>query len=424
MVRFVMGAVAALIMVSSAHAASPVTVVHAGHLIAEPGKGVKAAQSILIQDGKIVAVKDGYVAGDTVVDLKDSWVTPGLIDVHTHVSTRLDIDDPNPMPVFVHAYTGRASQLVLAALPTVKAMLMMGFTTVRDLGDPTSTTYDLRDAINAGIVEGPRMLAVEPQFNVSGADYTPSRWGERRELEPYFENRGECTGEVECRRAVRTEVARGADVIKFRQGSTPMFDPKVQSLEEPGELEAIVGMAHRLNRKVAAHVNGTSEGARLAIEAGVDTIEHGPIDDRAIALMAKRGTAFTPTLIVNRMSREAMRQSGYTRDIYGETVAATGKAYRAGVPILFGTDLGALPVQHVPEEFGELVAAGLPPEQALKAATVNAAAALGIADSAGSIAPGKAADLVAVKTDPLADIRAMEKVSFVMKGGKVFKDER
>jgi imidazolonepropionase-like amidohydrolase len=400
------------------------TVIHAGHLIAEPGTPVLERQSILIEDGHIVGLKSGFVSGDTIVDLREEYVLPGLIDMHTHLTVELDLDAPDPTYKIARDYYGRPAEAVLKAVAVSRTMLMNGFTTIRNLGDPSSTTYDLRNAIARGWIEGPRIIAVEPQFEVSGGDYHPSRWGERRELEPYFENRGTCSGVEDCRRAVREEIARGADVIKFREGGLPFLDPKVAGIEYPEEVRAIVDTAHKLNRRVAAHVNSTAEGNRLAIEAGVDTIEHGPLDDRAIELMRKHGTAYTPTLLAWKLATPPMQKKmGLKRDLYAESMNSVAKAYRAGVMIVFGTDLGAFPADRVPEEFSELVAAGLPPDQALRAATINAAVKLGMDSSLGSIAVGKVADIVAVSGNPLSDIRQMGRMRFVMKGGQVIKNE-
>lgn len=403
--------------------AAATTVIHAGHLIAEPGMPVLERHSILIEDGNITGLQSGFVPGEVVIDLRDAYVLPGLIDMHTHLTVELDLDAADPTHKMARLYYGRPAEAVLKTIPVARTMLMNGFTTIRNLGDPSSTTYDLRNAIARGWVEGPRILAVEPQFQVPSADYHPSRWGGRRELEPYFENRGTCSGVEECRRAVREEIARGADVIKFREGSLPFLDPKVGGIEYAEEVRAIVETAHKLNRRVAVHVNATPEGNRLAIEAGADTIEHGPLDDRTIELMRKHGAAYTPTLLAHKLATPAMQKMGLKRDLYPESVDSVRKAYRAGVMIVFGTDLGALPADRVSEEFIELVAAGLPPEQALRAATINAAVKLGMDDTLGSILAGKAADIIAVSGNPLSDMRQMGRVRFVMKGGRVIKNK-
>jgi imidazolonepropionase-like amidohydrolase len=394
----------------------PTTVIHAGHLIAEPGKPATTNQSIVIENGMIVAVKDGFVSGDTVIELKDSWVMPGLIDMHTHVTGVLDLEQPIE-GVFLHAYMGRPAQLVLDMLPRMKTLLLNGFTTVRNVGDPSSTTYDLRNAINKGIVDGPRMFAIEPQITIDGGDYDASKWGVRRDLEQYVANRGNCSGVVECTKVVREEINRGADVIKLRQAATPAMDPKVEMIETEPEIKAIIETAHRLNRKVAVHVVGSPAFLHMAIVDGADTIEHGPLDDAAIALMKTHGTAYTPTLLAGKLINYR----------YEEGVAGVGKAYRAGVSIIFGTDIGIFGPERSHEEFGLLAAAGMPPEQVLRAATVNAANALGRSDTLGSIAPGKIADVIAMKIDPLTHIDQLGeggKVSFVMKEGRIIADKR
>jgi imidazolonepropionase-like amidohydrolase len=330
----------------------------------------------------------------------------------------LDLDQPI-QGAFIHAFMGRPAQIVLAMLPRVKTLLMDGFTTIRNVGDPSSTTYDLRDAINAGAVVGPRMFAIEPQISLSGGDYDASSWGVRRDLEQYVASRGNCSGVVECTKVVREEVRRGADIIKFRQSSLPYLDPRIKMVESDEEVKAIIDTAHQLDRRVAVHVNGSPDFLHMAINDGADTIEHGPLDDEAIALMKKRGTFFTPTLLAAKLAAP---------DLYPQGMAGLGKAYRAGVRIIFGTDLGIFGPERSHEEFGLMAEAGLPADQVLRTATVNAAAALGpLGEGLGSLAPGKTADVVAMKIDPLTHIDqlgAPGKMSFVMKQGEVFKDER
>lgn len=400
-----------------AHALAATTVIHAGHLIAEPGKPVKDNQSVVIEDGKIVAIRDGFVPGDKVIELPNAWVMPGLIDMHTHVTDVLDLDRPI-QGAFLHAYMGRPSQIVLAMLPRLKSLLLEGFTTVRNVGDPSSTTYDLRDAINTGAVIGPRMFATEPQIGIAGGDYDASRWGVRRELEQYVTSRGVCSGAADCTRVVREEVNRGADVIKFRQDFAPFLDPRVKMVESEDEIRAIIDTAHKLDRRVAVHVVGSPDFLHMVIADGADTIEHGPLDDQAIALMKARGTSFTPTLLAAKLAEPQLLAAANSGLL---------KAYRAGVPIIYGTDLGIFGPERSHEEFALLAAAGLPPEQVLRAATVNAAAALGpLGEDLGSIAPGKTADVIAMNANPLANpdsLARADKVIFVMKGGEVFKTQ-
>lgn len=399
-----------------AQALAATTVIHAGHLIAEPGKPAKDNQSVVIEDGKITAIRDGFVPGDKVIELPNAWVIPGLIDMHTHVSGQLALDQPTG-PQIAMAFMGRPAESALAMIPRLKTILMEGFTTVRNLGDPTSTTYAMRDAVNRGWVAGPRMLVSEAQISVAGGDFDPSQWDVRMDLEPQVTGRGNCSGAVECTKVVRQEIRRGADVVKFRQsGLAGALDPKVAMVESPEEIQAIISTAHQLDRKVAVHVAGTPEFLHTVIEAGADTIEHGPLDDTAIALMKKHGTSFTPTVLAAKMIDYRFK----------DAMDGLGKAYRSGVPIIFGTDLGIFGPEHTHEEFALMAQAGLPPAEVLRTATVNAANALGRADL-GSIAPGKTADIVALNVDPLANadnLAQADKVVFVMKEGEVFKEPR
>jgi imidazolonepropionase-like amidohydrolase len=398
-----------------ARALAATTVIHAGHLIAEPGKPALANQSVVIEDGRITAVKDGFVPGDKVIELPNAWVIPGLIDMHTHVSGQLALDQPTG-PQIAMAFMGRPAERVLATIPKLKTLLMEGFTTIRNLGDPTSTTYALRDAVERGWVAGPRMLVSEAQISVAGGDFDPSQWDVRSDLEPYVTGRGNCSGAVECTKVVRQEIRRGADVVKFRQSGIGVEDPKIAQVESPEEINAIISTAHQLDRRVAVHVDGSPQFLHEVIEAGADTIEHGPLDDQAIILMKKHGTSFTPTVLAAKMIDYRFK----------DAMDGLGKAYRAGVPIIFGTDLGIFGPEHTHEEFALMQQAGLPTAEVLRAATVNAANALGRPDL-GSIAPGKVADIVALKVDPLANadnLAQADKVVFVMTQGEVFKDVR
>lgn len=399
----------------STQALAATTVIHAGHLIAEPGKPDALRQSIVIEGDKIVAIKDGFVPGDTVINLEDAWVMPGLIDMHVHLTGVLDLNR-EAGPQIAEAFMARPAERVLSMLPGLNALLMNGFTTVRNLGDPSSTLYDLRNAVNRGIVPGPRIFGTEAQITVAGGDFDPSRWDVRPDIEQYVTSRGNCTGVVECTKVVRMEVNRGADVVKLRQAGTPASDPKVEMVESVEEIKAIIDTAHKLDRRVAAHVVGSPAYLHMVITNGADTIEHGPLDDESIALMKKRGTAYTPTLLAGKLIDYR----------FEDGVEGVGKAYRAGVPIIFGTDLGMFGPERSHEEFGLLAGAGMPGEQVLRAATMNAANALGMGDTLGSIAPGKFADVIAMKIDPRAQIDqlgAPGKVPFVMKAGQVFKRE-
>lgn len=396
-----------------AFARADTTVIHAGTLIAEPGKPPATKQSIVVQGGRIARIENGFVPGDKVIDLTGAWVMPGLIDAHTHVYGQLELDHATG-PQLTQATLAPPAQTVLNMIPRVEALLQQGFTTIRSMGDQSSTTYAMRDAINQGIVRGPRMLVCEAQIAVAGGDLDPSKFDVNAQIEPFVTNRGMCSGVDDCVRAVRLEIGRGADFIKLRQSGLAVLGSNVEMVETPEEVRAIIDTAHRLGRRVAAHVSGTPAYLKMVIEAGADTIEHGPLNDEAIALMRKHGTTFVPTLLAAKMIDY----------MFEEAKAGMFRAWKAGVPIAFGTDLGIFGVEHVHEEFGVMASTGMPPAEVLRAATVNAAAALGRASTLGRIAPGMTADIVATNADPLAKIDILGSqagISFVMKEGKVFK---
>jgi imidazolonepropionase-like amidohydrolase len=417
-----LGLLLATTVVAAPDTAKLTTVIHAGHLITEPGKPVLEKHSVVIQAGRIVSIQGGFVDGDHVIDLSSAWVMPGLIDMHTHVSVAMDLHSDNPVSDFMPAYLGRPSQRVFTALVHARDVLRHGFTTIRNLGDPASVTYDLRNAIDAGIVDGPRIIGTEPQVGVAGGDYSAFLFGEREDLEGLFRSRGTCAGAVDCERVVRDEIRRGAGVIKLRLSAQTVIDPASGPMETAAELTAIISTAHRLNRKVATHSVGTASDNQLAIDAGTDTIEHGPISEGNIAAMAKRGIAFTPTMLAAKTAIDSGKIP-MPANSYALLLSSVAKANVAGVTILFGSDLPVANIADTAKEFLLLHEAGLTPEAALRTATVNAATALGMAGSLGTLEAGKQADLIALDHDPLADLAAMASVSFVMKGGVVYRDD-
>jgi imidazolonepropionase-like amidohydrolase len=211
-------------------------------------------------------------------------------------------------------------------------------------------------------------------------------------------------------------------VIKLRLSAQGLIDPASEPMETPAELAAIISTAHRLNRKVATHTSGTADANQLAIDAGTDTMEHGPLSDANIAAMARRGTAYTPTLLAAKTAIESGKvpaPPSYYRDV----VASVAKARAAGVKILFGSDLPVVKIADTAQEFLLLQDAGLTADEALRAATVNAAEALGMAKTLGTLEPGKNADVIALGNDPRADLKSMASVGFVMKAGTVFRND-
>lgn len=394
-------------------------VVHAGHVIAEPGKPVLHEQSLVIENGHFTAIEAGYIDAPEAIDLKDAWVLPGLIDLHTHVTLLVDFSGPSPEVPVMLANLQRGSKTVLQALVYAQSMLAAGFTTLRNVGDPSGVLYDLRDAINQGQVPGPRIFGVQSQIVVSGGDYDPVAFGNYSEAtQGLLDDHGVCDGVDGCRRAVRQEIRRGADVIKIRiSGAGTSIGPNAL-YESREELQSIIDTAHRLNRTVAVHSH-TPSGSALALELGADTVEHGlPPKDQPGLFRRKGGrdSYFVPTLTAFGTLRELLlKMTG--EDWYAKAAADLKEAYDAGVPIAFGTDAGAFPHAQASREFGLMAAAGMSNEDVLKAATVNAAAAMQKSDQLGSIAVGKWGDLVAVRGNPLDDIHQMEQVFFVMKAG-------
>jgi imidazolonepropionase-like amidohydrolase len=383
---------------------------------------VRERQSVLVQSGKITAIKDGYVAGDSVVDLKHAWVVPGLIDMHTHVTIEMDLHSKNPIGDFMPGYIGRPVPRAFASAARAQSLQQKGFTTLRNLGDPANITYDLAQAMAAGQVPGPRLIGSEPQFETAGGDYAPFNFGGRADVEPLFKNRGTCAGATDCERVVRDEIRRGAGVIKMRLSAMHLLVQGSGPTETAAELNAIVSTAHRLNRKVATHSSGLSGANLLAIEAGTDTLEHGPVSDADIATMAARGTAYTPTLLAAKLAGES-GALGPKMDYLKPAVESARKAHAAGIPLLFGSDVPVVPFDGTAQEFLLLASAGLKPAEVLATATTNAAKALGMEAQLGTVAVGKLADMVAFGANPLSDLKVLASPVFVMQDGKVVRND-
>lgn len=404
------------------------TIIHAGHLLAEPGKPVRGASTIIVEDGRIVAVADGFQPvdpGAVLIDLKDKYVLPGLIDSHVHLTSDAgglagQLEEVSLSPA-AQAFNAEAN-----GMKTLRA----GFTTVRNLGDGDGATLALRDAIAAGKVRGPRIVDAGNSISGTGG-HMDGALGYRDELRPYFEGAGNtCNGADDCRRAVRVQIGRGADVIKF--ASTGGVNSRIgaglgqQMFED--EARAIVDTAHMFGKKVAVHAHG-ADGIRLALSAGVDSVEHGTIlDDATIALWAKSKTYYVPTLstVNGYKERIAANANAYEPDVLAKIkwrIAITGKSLQQlvprGVRIAFGTDAGVSKHGRNGDEFELMVANGMTPVAALQAATVNAADLLGLSNEIGTIAAGKSADIIAVASDPIADVGVLKTVDFVMARGTV-----
>ena len=430
MKRFILSAASALALVPGGVAAqdpAAVSYIHAGRLLDRPGEVPRGPSTVIVRDGKVAEVRDGLVspeAGATLVDLKDSFVMPGMIDMHVHL---LGIGG-DPLRARLEALTSEDEDDVLYGAGNARTTLRAGFTTIRDLGGTARSIRALRDAIARGDVEGPTIVNAGEPISVTGGHGDPLNGLSStiaHAIEPEVVNT--CDGADDCRRAVRRQVGRGAQVIKFMAtgGVLSNVSGGLGRAMMPEEMKAVIDTAHALGRKVAAHSHA-KEGTAAAVEAGVDTIDHGTfLDDATVRLMKARGTWLVPTMIAPVTALQQARAGllpPATIPKAEEAGAAARESHRraiaAGVRIAFGTDSGVSKHGENAKEFALMVDAGMTPAQAIKAATADAAEALGRSEI-GRIAPGMAADIIAVDGDPLADVRQLEDVDFVMKAGKV-----
>jgi imidazolonepropionase-like amidohydrolase len=404
-------------------ATAEVTVVRTGHLVDTEAGRVVDRQMIVVRDGIIESVGPTGEApqGARVIDLTAYTVLPGLIDTHTHLT--IDETSKDPLSELQHTAAERAFQ----SLPSARAVLLAGFTTVRDLGAYRALVdVALRDAINRGDVVGPRMYVVGAFVTITGGAGAVTGFAPDVTL-PWDLRFGSANSPTEVRERIRALASQRVDAIKlFATGAVLTHNSNPSSREATREeLDAAVDEARNFGLKVAVHGHG-AEGIKNAIRAGVASIEHGTLmDDEGRALMKQRGTYLVPTLEV----RDCIG-AGYpaefiakAQQIMAAQLQNFRKAVAAGVKIAFGTDIGVCPFGQNAREFNLMVQNGMTPMQAIQAATVAAADLLGVADKLGSIRAGKLADLVAVRGDPLADVRALEDVRFVMKQGIVYRQE-
>lgn len=414
-----------------AAAAGQITVIHAGQLLDKPGTAPRGPSSVVIQNGKVVEVLAGYQAGPagaTLIDLKDKFVLPGLIDSHVHLDS-----DAGGNAGLIEDITDSPARVAYRAAGNAKKTLMAGFTTVRNLGDGTGATLALRDAIAAGDLPGPRIIdAGQGISTTSGhADGTLSM---AEELHGSIHQENLCDGADSCRRAVRLQIRRGVDVIKIATtgGVNSRIGAGLKRQMFDDEVKALVDTAHLYGKKVAVHAHG-EDGINMALAAGADSIEHGTMmDDASVKLFRSSGAYYVPTLstvngYIERLGKDpdayppaVLAKIRWRIEVTGKSLA---KAYAAGVKIAFGTDAGVSKHGRNADEFELMVKHGMPPGAAIHAATLNAAALLGVDKEVGSIEPGKAADMIAVSGNPIADITVLKSVRFVMKDGTVFKDE-
>jgi imidazolonepropionase-like amidohydrolase len=415
---------------SAAEPSKPLVLKAARLFDAKSGKLVTPGL-VVVTAGKISAVGTGSAvpAGAEVVDLGDATLLPGFIDAHTHITGQPGEDWRQDM---IDDLQQTVADRTVKALPYARATLMAGFTTVRDLGSDDFIDLGLRNGIRRGDAVGPRILAATAALGTTGGHCDGGN-GFRKGLLADPASPGVADGPEALRLKVREVIKFGADVIKVcATGGVLSFSDEVDSAQlTQAELEAIVDEAHSRKRKVAAHTHG-AEGARRAVRAGVDSIEHGSfLDDEVIDLMKRKGTFFVPTAMALRGVRERYEKGQLPPELVPKFKAAEAgakqalrKAISRGVRIAFGTDAGVYPHGRNAGEFALLVEGGLAPVDALRAATSIDAELLGVAGILGTLEAGKLADVVAVPGDPLQDIHRTEQVFFVMKEGVIYRNDR
>jgi len=402
------------------------TVLHCGNLIDGKTNDVQPQMSVIIEGNKIVAVEKGFSKvgkDDTLIDLSKKTVMPGLIDMHVHLEGETNKDQN------LQRFTLNDADIAFRSTVFAKKTLMAGFTTVRDLGG-SGVNLSLRNAINQGLVTGPRIFSAGKSIATTGGHADPTN-GYRKDLmgDP-GPKEGVINGPEDARQAVRQRYKDGSDLIKItatggvlsiaKDGSGPQFTDE--------ELKAIIETAKDYNLHTAAHAHG-AEGMKRAVLAGITTIEHGTkMTEEVMDLMIQKGTYYVPTITAGRFVGDQAKVPGYYHPLVvpkaleiGPQIQQTfGKAYKRGVRIAFGTDAGVFPHGENGKEFTYMVEAGMPAMEAIKSATIINAGILGMADKIGTIEVGKFADIVATDDNPLKNIKTMESVSFVMKEGTVY----
>jgi len=422
--------VSAIILISTAtNSLAGTTLIHAGELLAVPGQPPTLNQTIVIQDGQIREVRKGFAnASDfdgnvEVIDLSNQFVLPGLMDMHVHLQFELGPDNDRD--------TLKMSDQLMQMRSIYFAMntLLAGFTTVRDVGSSSQEMYAMRDAINNGWIDGPRIIAAGG-VGITGGHADIS--GVSPILMEFFTSENICDGPYDCRRAARNVIKYGADLIKITSTGGVMTDRATGTGQqmEMDELREIVLAAARMGRKVASHAHH-EDGIVAALEAGVASIEHGSYTGpRAIRLFRETGAYLVPTLLAGKTVATLALEVDYMTDVVKKKAIRVGndmagnfeKAHKAGVNIAFGTDSGISRHGTNAEEAVLMVKAGMSEMDVIVTATINAADLIDMSDSIGTIEAGKFADIIAVDRSPLDNIDELLDVDFVMKSGKVYKD--
>jgi imidazolonepropionase-like amidohydrolase len=404
------------------------TVLHCGQLIDVKKMAVLKEMSVIIEANKIVAVQQGYAGagtGDKTIDLKNKTVMPGLIDMHVHLES-----ETSPTK-YMETFTFNPADYAFQSVVFAEKTLMAGFTSVRDLGG-SGVNISLRNAVNKGLVKGPRIYTAGKSIATTGGHADPTNGYRRDMMGDPGPLQGVVNGPDESAKAVRQRYKETSDLIKItasggvlsvaKSGENPQFTD--------AELKAIIETAKDYGLKVAAHCHG-AEAMKRAIRAGVNSIEHGTyMDPEAMDLMKKMGTYYVPTIIAGKSTADSAKKPGYYPELVTPKALAIGPkiqstfaaAYKAGVKIAFGTDAGVYAHGKNWMEFSYMTEAGMPILEAIRAATLSASDLLGD-DRLGVIEKDKLADIIAVDGDPTKDVTSMGRVRFVMKNGVVYRSE-
>ncbi len=403
------------------------TYLHCGAILDTQTGKKRSEMTIVVFQNKIQRILKGYAketSADKVIDLKNKTVLPGLIDMHVHLESEFG------PKVYVKRFTNNEADIAFESALYANTTLMAGFTTVRDLGG-TGVNISLRNAVNKGYVNGPRIVTSGKALASTGGHADPTNGMKSDLMGDPGPKEGVVNSPADGKKAVRQRYKNGADVIKItatggvlsvaKNGHNPQF-----TLEE---IEAITSTAKNYGMSVAAHAHG-DEGMKIAIIGGVNTIEHGSfMSEETMALMIKHNCYLIPTISAGRQVAEKALQPGFFPPVVARKALEIGPkhqktmaiAYKKGVPMGFGTDAGVFPHGKNAIEFSYLLEAGIPLKESLKAATVTNAMLLGMEKEIGQLKEGFLADIIAVEGNPLKDAKILENVTFVMKDGVVYK---
>lgn len=402
------------------------TLIHAGTVMAVPGQSTLSAVTIVVKDGMITEIVDGYVTRDgaVMIDLKDDYVLPGLIDSHVHLSHEWN---PN---VRLDGVTKESGDVAYDSAVNARKTLMAGFTAVQDVGGPPEI-FALRRAVNSGKMVGPHIRAAGGAISITGGH--GDSHGYLVSITDMMRPETICDGPADCRRATRLAVKRGADVIKITATGGVLSNTNAGTGQQffNDELSSIVEAAGKMGRKVTAHAHGKT-GIESALKAGVKSIEHGTyLDAETVRLFKQYDAVLVPTVLAGMTVVDWAENTDWLPPNSRQKALEVGPqmqdmlrtAYEGGVKIAFGTDTGVSAHGDNAKEFVYMVAAGMSGEEAIRSATVTASEHIEMGDKIGTIETGKYADIIAVDGDPRADVKELQDVDFVMKGGVVYKNE-